>query len=202
MTVAVFEAETGTDTYRVRSVYRNSPSDQWANETVWRFEKQGPNQLIVRVNDNEDPAFVLIYAENQRLKEVVQKVRDKEGPADKTVAQASGEKVLLSQGFPLPFDDLDARNLNDGQAVLKKKAGGVTFAYTIQRKSEPVRVDAAISAGMVPPGFSETAGEDTLMMISAKKSGRLIVKQLWASGESWWRYEETPFRRSWLIVNP
>lgn len=189
------------DTFRLRSVYRNGPSGGWENETIWHFEKEDSHRFIVRMNESTDPAFVLIYSDDQRLEKVVQKVEGHEGRSDKTVAQASGERVLLSQGFPLPFDDLDARDLNDGQAVLKKQAGGATFAYTVQRKAESVNIAAAVSTGMLPPGFSEPTGQDPLMMISVHKNGRLIVKQLWAAGESWWRYEETPFRRSWRMAD-
>jgi hypothetical protein len=37
------------------------------------------------------------------------------------------------------------------------------------------------------------------MVAVSDEKGRPVVKQLWPAGGSWWLYEETPLRRSWLV---
>jgi len=197
LTLVVTTDCVAAETFRVRSQYRQNASDIWTADTIWHFEGKGPQKFAVRMNENPDPSFELIYSDGQRLETVVQKMFNNPDQADRIVARASEGRIMLSQGFPLPFDDLDPWNLNDGNVQIKKEAGGVGFVLTVQRQSEPFSLEAAIADGMVPPGFAQPFDGISLTMISAIKDGRLLVRQLWVAGERWWRYEETPFRRSW-----
>jgi hypothetical protein len=46
----------------------------------------------------------------------------------------------------------------------------------------------------------EDPGKAGLIMVAVTdEKGRPVVKQLWPADGSWWFYEETPLRRSWLI---
>jgi hypothetical protein len=46
----------------------------------------------------------------------------------------------------------------------------------------------------------EAPGTSDLIMVTVTDvKGQRVVRQLWPSDGSWWLYEETPVRRSWLI---
>ena len=193
--------EQQTQRIQVRSEYRTSHSSPWGGEIRWRFERTASDERSVRVNDNSDHSYVLAYSNDDRLKEVVRIRSEKDGrKTTEPVDISKAGPYRLSDGYPLPFDDLDADNENDDAVTMKKSAGGVSFAFPLTRKVEALSMDKAISEAMIPPSFKERHPEKRLLMISMLKKGSLMVRQLWVVGEDWWRYEETPFRRSWRVV--
>ncbi len=199
LTVTSNAALVCAESYRIRSQYRQGESGNWANDTNWHFESDDSHRFHVRMNDDPEPAFVLTYSQQNRLQQVIHKGSNNTDKTDRIIARASEGRIVLSHGFPLPFDDLDPWDLTDGDVQIKKEAGGVRFVQTVRRQSEPFSLEAAIAAGMVSPGFAQTFEGTALTMISVIKDGRPMIRQLWVAGERWWRYEETKFRRSWRI---
>ena len=189
------------DLFQVRSVYRAASAGQWGHEIRWIFERTASHERSVRINADSNPSFLLGYSGDKRLTEVARIRIEKDGTKiSEPIDVSTAGPYRLSEGHPLPFDDLDAGNENDDAITLKKSAGGVSFAFPLTRKVEPLSVDKAISEAMIPASFKERYPDKRLLMISMLKKGSLMVRQLWVVGEDWWRYEETPFRRSWRVA--
>jgi hypothetical protein len=116
----------------------------------------------------------------------------------------SGEKrsrtgLLLAPGFPAPCDVLPVGPGVDSGAAYEERseAGGRVFSRTYRVFFHSFTVGEAKANGWIR---EEAPGIPGLMMITVTgEKGRPVVKQLWPAEGSWWLYEETPVRRSWLI---
>jgi hypothetical protein len=62
---------------------------------------------------------------------------------------------------------------------------------------DTVSVTEARSMGWIKAANPGQAG--LIMVAVTDGKGRPVVKQLWPADGSWWIYEETSLRRSWLI---
>ena len=114
----------------------------------------------------------------------------------------SAEGLLIVTGFPAPCDILPV-NVIAGQASeavyeIKSGAGGRVFVNEILVSFSPVSFAQARENGWIKDGLSDLA---PLRMVEAvnKRTGKMIVRQLWPVGDSWWIYEETEFRNSWRM---
>ena len=114
-----------------------------------------------------------------------------------------GEKVSLNgllvvPGFPAPCDILPVtRNDADKIYVDKNEAGGRVFLQKYRIFRNEVSLETSRKNGWVKVNILNPV--DLHMIRVVDELDHLVVKQLWTSGGSWWIYEETPFRRSWLI---
>ncbi len=115
----------------------------------------------------------------------------------------SGEKrsttgLLLLPGFPAPCDILPVGEKDEGRVYQQKReAGGSVFTRSYQVSSARFSVAEAKAKGWIR---EEAPGIPDLIMVTANdEKGRLALMQLWPAAGSWWLYEETPLRRSWLI---
>ena len=116
----------------------------------------------------------------------------------KTGQKKSGSGLLLVPGFPAPCDVLPV-NRQDSDTVYQEKveAGGRVFSNSYRVAFDGFSVGEAKSMGWIRV---ENPGSTGLIMVAVTdEQGRPVVKQLWPAGGSWWLYEETPMRRSWLI---
>jgi hypothetical protein len=112
-------------------------------------------------------------------------------------APKSGADILLTPGFPAPCDILPVTQKDDGRVYQEKTgAGGRVFLRTARVSYRALGVDEARAMGWIReagPGALEL-----IMVTVFDETGRLVVRQLWPANGSWWIYEETPLRRSWL----
>jgi hypothetical protein len=114
----------------------------------------------------------------------------------------SGQKkivsgILLLPGFPAPCDVLPISLRESKVYEEKSEAGGRVFSRSYRVTFEAVSVAEARSMGWVKV---ENTGQAGLIMVAVTDGkGRPVVKQLWPADGSWWIYEETSLRRSWLI---
>jgi hypothetical protein len=115
----------------------------------------------------------------------------------------SGEKrsdtgLLLVPGFPAPCDVLPVGERDEGRVYQEKsEAGGSVFTRRYLVSSAAFCVAEAKARGWIR---EEAPGISGLIMVTVTdEKGRLAVRQLWPADGSWWLYEETPLRRSWLI---
>lgn len=112
------------------------------------------------------------------------------------------KNFLLMPGFSVPVDVFPVSQFlvtsEPAEYAFQRQAGGRTFVDRIQVSVYPVAAAQARTAQWIRV---EEALPDELTMIEAvdAQTGVLVAKQLWAPGSEWWLYEETPFRRSWLI---
>jgi hypothetical protein len=110
----------------------------------------------------------------------------------------SGVDILLVPGFPAPCDVLPVgQGANGGVYAERTEAGGRVFSKSYRVSYAAFSVGEAKAMGWIRV---EDPGKTGLIMVTVTdEKGRLVVKQLWPADASWWLYEETPLRRSWLI---
>lgn len=115
----------------------------------------------------------------------------------KTGETRSRTGLLLVRGFPAPCDVLPVDIRESGKIYEEKsEAGGRVFSRTCRIAFEGVGVSEARTKGWLR---GDLAGTSELMMVTATDDkDQPVSRQLWAAGGSWWLYEETPTRRSWL----
>lgn len=116
---------------------------------------------------------------------------------------ASGEKksatgLLLLSGYPAPCDVLPV-GTQDINTVYQEtvEAGGRIFLKKHRVSFEGFSLSQSRTMGWVR--IDGPASGDLVMVSVIDEQGRLAVRQLWPVRGSWWLYEETPLRRSWLV---
>ncbi|MEW6077226.1 MAG: hypothetical protein AB1724_05415 [Thermodesulfobacteriota bacterium] len=113
--------------------------------------------------------------------------------------KTSDTGLLLCPGFPAPCDIIPIDARDDGrmyQEIIRAGDSAFTRTYTIS--SETVSIDEARTNGWIRAGSPNVAGDLVMVRVNDDR-GRLAVRQLWPANGSWWIYEETPQRRSWLL---
>jgi hypothetical protein len=110
----------------------------------------------------------------------------------------SGADLLLAPGFPAPCDVLPVgRGESGGVYEERTEAGGRVFSKSYRVSFDAISLGEAKTKGWIR---AEDASATGLIMVTVTdERGRPVVKQLWPADGSWWLYEETPQRRSWLI---
>lgn len=187
---AVFAASSLT----VRSEYYNVQTGKWANPINWIFQRQDEDQVTVFKEGAAGPVVILRYDSAGHLDMVekhsiqgeflLERSEDVEGP------------LVLSDGFPVPYDYLSSPGHLFSEVEFSEKISGLTFKRTLTREVIPFTTGEALAAGMLSPADPPVRNNKDLTLIVIRKSGRLVVQQLWAEGDTFWLYEETPLRRS------
>jgi hypothetical protein len=114
-----------------------------------------------------------------------------------------GEGIFLLSGFSapctiLPVDKLMADCPSRQTKTLEANIMGQRFARDVEFSCDPVDADECLRQGWIRQGENHSG---QLNMISAvdPENGRLLVRQLWRTGDVWWLYEETEHHRSWRM---
>lgn len=184
---------------RIRSVYKTNVGTDFGNETKWIFEKTDANQIEVKREGSVDSILSLFYDDNGRLERVLNHISKERSGRQLETLRTPNASFFLSDGFPVPYDDLNFQDLTVKETVYEKQAGGMTFAFTVQRKTDEITVDEAIQLKMISKEQCSKLQNSNLTLLSLFKGKQLLVKQLWCFGDAWWLYEETPYRRSWRM---
>lgn len=116
----------------------------------------------------------------------------------KTGQKKTGTGLLLVPGFPAPCDVLPVGR-QDGGGVYEERveAGGRVFSRSYRVSFDTFNAGEARAMGWIRGDGRGAAG--LIMVTVTDEKERPVVKQLWSADGSWWIYEETPLRRSWLI---
>ena len=189
----------------VSSIYWDPALKNWGNEVEWIFTPSGTGTkgtgytVEVKKSGEESPTMVLHYGANGELTGS-DRFPVQDGQRMR-IAEVYSGKVILSEGFPVPYDYLAPYNATLKKLIVKRTSGGMVFSY--EAKREVVNVSGAQAAhdGMVADEVWEAVRGRTLRVITVTKTSQnetTMVKQLWAEGIPWWIYEETPYRKSWL----
>jgi hypothetical protein len=116
----------------------------------------------------------------------------------KTGQKKSGAGLLLVPGFPAPCDVLPVGPGDSGGVYEERvEAGGRVFSKSYRVSFAALSVGEAKAKGWIRA--EEPGRTGLIMVVVTDEKGRPVVKQLWPADGSWWLYEETPLRRSWLI---
>jgi hypothetical protein len=116
----------------------------------------------------------------------------------KTDQKKSGKDMLLVPSFPAPCDVLPVGEQDSGKIYEERiEAGGRVFSKRYRVSFAAFTIGEAKTMGWIKVGDPGNTG--LIMVAVTDEQGRPVVKQLWSANGSWWLYEETPLRRSWLI---
>lgn len=179
----------------IRSAYLDSRTVQWGKEVRWIFTGVSEFRVDVTQEGTEDPVVLLEYDQNGRLQRVEKHIRRGNSPVQ--IVERPQSPIVLSKGFPVPYDYLAPYDDRLKEAVIKRRAGGLTFSYRVTREIRQISLDEAVAQNMVEGEMARDLIGKALRLITIRKGGALLVRQLWPDGASWWVYEETPVRRSW-----
>lgn len=179
----------------VRSLYLDSASGQWTQRTEWLFQDDGAGNIAVGKPPGTEPLLVLGY-DSAGLVIMITK-RLQRGGRFIEIKEVVEGTIVLSAGFPVPYDQLGGGAADTADLQVKNSVGGVIFSAPVSREVSPLAAAEAQALGMLTPeAAGETVGQG-LTLLSVMKAGRLEVRQLWRAGEPFWLYEETPTRKSW-----
>lgn len=178
----------------IRSVYHRS-GDGAPNEIVWQIKPGTGHAYQVFAPGNPEPIALLSYDANGALYQVEKRIW--QGKHYVPIIEKRTSSLLLSDGFPIPYDYLAPFQDVSETVEIKKHAGGLVFKKTYQRHTESVDFNDALASGQLSDAMAEIYAGKRFHMISVFKGDTLIVRQLWPDKAGWWVYEETPLRRSW-----
>ncbi len=191
----VFSAET----LLVRSEYYNSARDIWHNTIHWNFHVEANGKMSVFKQGDESPLVVVHYDSSGKSFTLQKNLQ--QGRRTVNLTEDVAGIVLLSAGFPVPYDFLAAGNKAESLiTTVRTTNGGVTFSSEISRSFVSVTYEEAVLAGMIDDSLLAEAPLQDLKLISVYRSGKLQVKQLWRQSDIFWLYEETSLRRSWCVL--
>lgn len=181
--------------FSLRSQYKNSATGGWQGDIVWRLVPEAEHRHTIFRQGTSSAAMVLEYDEYDRLTRIddrLVQIHSRSIDAD--------ESLVLSWGFPVPYDYLAPADRRQGEMTISKTVADTRFSYAVIRRVQILSFQQAVSQGMLPEGDSPSAytgGELTLITIDYE--GDTLVRQLWQESDWWWLYEETESRRSWRM---
>ena len=190
-------AFTGVFPITICSVYLDPRTGQWGSEVRWAFTEISGGEVRVTQEGSEAPVVLLEYDQSGPLQRVEKWI----GLGDKKirVIESRLSPIVLSEGFPVPYDDLAPHDDTIKEAVIKKQAGGVTFSYKAARETRDISVNEAMTENIIDEQMAGKLTGKALRLVIVRKGDALLVRQLWPEGALWWVYEETPIRKSWLV---
>lgn len=118
---------------------------------------------------------------------------------DRIPHAVSTGNLFIVPGASVPCDLLPVEQAEDSTAYeYRRQLGGHIFVETIQVERVEINPQEALRNGWLR---GEVQSNKQLVMIRAfsQRTKALLVQQLWADGDHWWIYEETPVRLSWRV---
>ncbi|MBU0484140.1 MAG: hypothetical protein KKB30_06465 [Proteobacteria bacterium] len=112
--------------------------------------------------------------------------------------QPASQPLFLQPGFPLPVDILPVgQEAAQEKYEVKSSGGGRTFlkSYTVavaEIAHETARQNGWLKVSLAPDALLH-------LYTVTDSNDNLVARQLWPAQADWWLFEETAFRRSWLI---
>lgn len=186
-------AHAEAETFVVRSKYLNPVTHQWDQEIKWRVHRLSSTYMEIFRKDREQPDMALTYADDGRLSSIADYLSGM-----KDTSFSPKERIILSRGFPVPYDFLDPLDNNSRDVVLKKKIGDTSFSDHVSREVQLISSEQAVSWNMMDEKWPQPFGEK-LRLIIIKRGDSLLVRQLWPQKATWWIFEETDVRKSWRL---
>jgi hypothetical protein len=183
--------------FTVRSEYKQASGDRWKQTVEWEFRPTDANRYQVFRFGDSAVQMILTYDADGRLT----LVEDHMSPANSRAIDPN-QKLVLSWGYPIPYDNLNPTDDFNGTVNLTKTVDQTRFAYAVYREIRSVTGNDAVSAGMIDADQVPMAADAEFTLITVSYQNSLLVRQLWAEGDSWWLYEETESRRSWRRSTP
>ncbi len=113
---------------------------------------------------------------------------------------SAGGELMVFPGFSIPCDILPVHTIcstdEPGIYDIRRQVGERGFTDQWQAECLTITRSEALSAGWIRDD-SDVAEPLFWIQVTRLRDKELLVRQLWQPGDSWWLYEETPYRRSW-----
>lgn len=191
---ASFDAVNDFSELSIISQYKNLTDEEWGHDKIWRFKKPAESLCQVFLGNETAPRLELSYSPEQRLV----KVTDTAEHLHNRSLVPGPQTVFLSHGYPAPYDDIATGILIDDSTVIDRRTiAGVAFAEDLTMHLEPVSQQQAVKMGFVRDSNLIRQGGQ-LYWVELYRQKQPLIRQLWHTNYSWWLYEETLERRSWL----
>ncbi len=209
LTAAV--AEDGV-TRLIRSEYQ-SPIPGREKSTIWWLfasstTASGGTRVLVTDRDLRAQTRAELYYDQQNVLLQVDCYRQRRG---QEICEAriydSSAPVIMSQSL-IPGDWLNRQlpfvpREKVGEYLVKEQVGVTVFSSRLQITEKEIELDEACNLAMINSDNQALVQERRLRLVTVNKvmgAGEeklLLMRQLWAVGDSYWLYEEKGGRRSW-----
>lgn len=111
---------------------------------------------------------------------------------------AENRGLLFIKGFPAPCDILPVEQAADLQTyTVETQAGGTVFQDRYQVIRTGYSYSEAAENGYIKIDDAKPVPLYWLRVLDS--NGKEVCRQLWPQGGDWWLYEQTRYRRSWLV---
>lgn len=186
-------------TLKIHSEYTSAGA---ATTQHWRFAIDG-NEVAVYLDGETAPRLNLVYNAEQRLIAIHS---DVDILTVGSPCTANGQNVVLSYGYPVPFDDIHGADIAAGAIVYaKREIAGVKFSRSLTARVTTISVERARSAGYLADALQIDPAAVLRMVAMYADDGSCVVRQLWSDAFGCWLYEDNgtdagadAARRSWL----
>lgn len=181
--------------FTILSQYRDLTTHNWGHDKLWQFLFSTPQNCQVYLQNETSPRLELSYSSDRRIINV----SESDGTLHNRTVAVDPHIVLLSHGYPIPFDDIAAGGaINAATVVERRTIAGVAFSEELTTRVVPALFQDVISQGFVRVDSHDLVTSDQLYWVELYRQNQRIIRQLWQPNLAWWLYEETQERRSWL----
>ncbi|MFH0731112.1 MAG: hypothetical protein V2B19_32810 [Pseudomonadota bacterium] len=164
-------------------------------ETFWNFKRTNATTCEVFAPGETEPVIVMRLGPNQ-VPDRVEKRKLLNGDASAIIENRQAS-ILLSDGFPVPYDFLAPFEATQAPVVLKRQAGGSVFRQTYEKRIEFFSFSEIQSGGFLSENMVQKYSGEKFRKVSIYNGEQIVVLQIWPENGDWWVYEETAGRRSW-----
>ena len=180
----------------VTSSYYIARTGTWGSKVSWNFIKSAEHEISVYKDDTGEPVMILSYGSTGKIELVRKRLARGDGFVE--ISEKVSGDIVLSSGFPVPYDQLLPYEeiTGSGSILLKKNIAGLTFSSPLTEKIVPLTTARAMTAEMIDQQVADRIGNKQLRLLVILQNDELVVRQLWAAGDDFWLYEETPERKS------
>lgn len=164
-------------------------------EAFWNFKNVNATTCEVVAAGDTAPLIVMRFGPNHVLDRVEK--RNRSGDSAAVIIENRQASILLSDGFPVPYDFLAPFEEMPSPVVLKRIAGGMVFSLTYEKRIAFLNFQETRSSGFLSESMIEKYSGEKFRKVSIYNGEQLVVMQIWPENGNWWVYEETSGRRSW-----
>ena len=116
----------------------------------------------------------------------------------KSRTKTTSNGVMVLPGYPIPCDIIPPnRGTEDFSFYDRVTAADRVFVKQYHLSYRMVHQDEAMKEGWIKESAPPSSSLEMRTVVDDE--GNLIVRQLWPESGLWWVYEETPYRRSWVV---
>lgn len=190
---------------KIKTYYSGGPSGKSAS-VLWSVEKSDSEIAFYDVNHIRVVSMKMVEGTKKASEIVFEKaLPDNPRSISKTIKKGKSDsetRIFLSIGHPVPYDWIDPYSKASGEIKVSMQSGTQKFSKTLRKDIQTITYNEALKSGYLTDensGFIDSSKNFTLFTLT--DNGKVILKQLWQDGNSFWLYEESELRKSYLTGN-